>query len=94
MFESLAVVLAARGQAADAVPLWRRALALRESTQDSSPVERALARAGLGAAVWQADAKSGREQLSAAAAVLDSLLPAGHPERVRVHSLLDRSPET
>lgn len=94
MIESLAVVLTARGQAAQAVPLWRRALALRESTQDSSPVERALARAGLGAAVWEAGEKGGREQLSAAAAVLDSLLPAGHPERVRVRSLLDRSPET
>jgi eukaryotic-like serine/threonine-protein kinase len=91
MIESLAVLQAARGEPAEALSLWRRALALRESTQDSGPVERALARAGMGAAALDAGDPQGRQELSVAAAVLDSLLPAGHPDRVRVRALLDRT---
>jgi hypothetical protein len=90
MIESLAVVLAARGKPADALPLWRRALALREGTQDSSPVERAIARAGLGAAELDTGRAGGRQELEAASAVLEAHLPAGHPDRVRVRALLER----
>jgi serine/threonine protein kinase/Flp pilus assembly protein TadD len=92
MIEALAAVTAAAHRPAEALPLWRRALELRESTQDSGPVERALARAGLGAAQIDAGEAAGLQELRSAAAVLDSLLPAGHPERVRVRARLDRQP--
>jgi tetratricopeptide (TPR) repeat protein len=89
MIESLAAVAARRGQAAEALPLWRRALELRERTQDSGPVERALARAGLGAAELATGDAGGLQRLEAALAVLESLLPATHPERIRVRAAVD-----
>ena len=76
------------------MPLWRRALELRESTQDSGPVERALARAGLGAAQIDAGEAAGLENLRGAADSLDALLPAGHPERVRARRGSTAAPET
>jgi hypothetical protein len=74
------------------LPLWRRALELREGTQDSGPVERALARAGLGAALLDAGQAGGREELRAAAAVLESLLPADHPDRLALRARPDGQP--
>jgi tetratricopeptide (TPR) repeat protein len=91
MLESRAAVLAARGRAAEAAPLWRRALELREGTQDSGPVERALARAGLADAELRTGGPGARERLRAAAAVLDSLLAPGHPDRIRVSRLLEET---
>ena len=90
MIESLAAVLAALGKPVEALPLWRRALELRESTQDSVPVERALARAGLGAAELDAGEPGGLERLRSASVALESLLPATHPDRLRVRARLDR----
>jgi serine/threonine protein kinase/tetratricopeptide (TPR) repeat protein len=91
MLESLATLLAAGGEAVESVPFWRRALSLRESTQDSSPVERALASAGLGRAELDAGEPAGLARLRAASQVLESHLPAGHPDRVRVRSQLQRA---
>jgi tetratricopeptide (TPR) repeat protein len=90
MVESLALVLGARGDAGEAQALWRRALELREGTQDSGPIPRALARAGLGEAALRAGDPRGLADLRAAAAVLESLLPEGHPDRRHVRELLDR----
>jgi hypothetical protein len=90
MIEALAFVAGARGASREAEALWRRALELREAAQDSGPVPRALARAGLGEAALRAGDRSGLDDLRAAAGVLETTLPRGHPDRLRVRELLDR----